>query len=106
MKPSPPPASLQHLGAYYSSTVASLQPGINLHYVSNVTFINCNFSESSPDSAIAMSGTTSTFGGNITFSGNRGTYGGGMGLVDNSFMFLRPNIRIVFSNNHAMYVGG
>ena len=49
VKPSPPPASLQHLGAYYSSTVASLQPGINLHYVSNVTFINCNFNKSSPD---------------------------------------------------------
>ena len=109
MKPSPPPASFQTwalLGAHYVSTITSLQPGINLHYVSNVTFINCTFNESSPDSAIALSGTTIIFEGNITFSGNRGTYGGGMSLVDNSFMFLRPNTRIIFSNNHATYVGG
>ena len=101
MKSSPPP-----VGAHYVSTITSLQPGLNLHYVSNVTLINCTFNESSPDGAIALSGTTIIFEGNITFSSNRGTYGGGMSLFDNSFMFLRPNTRIIFSNNHVTYVGG
>ena len=33
-------------------------------------------------------------------------YGGGLTLLDNSFMYLRPNTHIMFFHNHATYAGG
>jgi len=44
--------------------------------------------------------------GNITFRNNTAAYGGGLKLVDNSIMYLRPNTHITFSHNHATYSGG
>jgi len=77
-----------------------------MQYVSNVTFINCSFVDNVEDGAIIAVGTNMIFEGNITFRGNRATQGGGIRLDGRSFMYLRPNTRIMFSNNYAAYVGG
>ena len=82
------------------------QPGVMFYFVSSATFIDCEFFESTIDSALRAESTRVFFGGNITFRDNIATYGGGLTLSDNSVMYLRPNTHIVFSHNHATYAGG
>ena len=82
------------------------QPGVMLYYISNATFIDCEFFESTVESALTAVRTNTVFGGNITFRHNIATYGGGLSLVDNSVMYLMPNTHILFSHNHATYAGG
>ena len=89
-----------------STTLFTYQPGVALSFVSNATFINCKFYESTADSALYTRSANMFFGGNITFQGNIAPYGAGLTLFDNSVMYLRPNTHIVFSRNHATYAGG
>ena len=84
----------------------NLQPAMAILYASNVTFINCSFIDNTAQGAIIAVGTNMVFEGDITFRGNRATRGGGMMLLDSSFMYLRPNTHIMFSNNYAAYGGG
>ena len=77
-----------------------------LSFVPNATFIDCEFFENTVDSGLSAVDTNLFFGGNITFRDNRAIYGGGLMLLDNSFMYLRPNTHIMFSHNHATYAGG
>ena len=44
--------------------------------------------------------------GNVTFHRNVGSFGGAISLVAYSFLVIRPNTTVVFSNNHANYRGG
>ena len=83
-----------------------LQPGVMLISVPNATFIDCEFFESTADSALYARSTNMFFGGNITFRDNIATRGAGLMLIDSSVMYLRPNTHIIFSHNHATYVGG
>ena len=89
-----------------STTLFTYQPGVVLSFVSNATFINCKFYESTADSALYARSANMFFGGNITFQDNIATYGAGLTLFDNSVMYLRPNTHIIFSRNHATYAGG
>ena len=89
-----------------STTLYTYKPGVILSYVPNVTFIDCEFFESTADSALTAESTNMFFGGNIIFRDNIATYGAGLQLLDNSVMYLRPNTHIIFSRNHATYAGG
>ena len=91
---------------FSDNNLQNIQPGMVMQYVSNVTFINCSFIDNVEDGAIIAVGTNMIFEGNITFRGNRATQGGGIRLDGSSFMYLRPNTHIMFSNNYAAYVGG
>ena len=82
------------------------QPGVKIFFIPNVTFIDCDFVESTANSALTAVGTNLFFGGNTTFRDNIATDGAGLQLLDNSFMYLRPNTRIMFSHNHATHAGG
>ena len=88
------------------TTLYSPQPAVMLIFVPNATFINCEFFESTVDSALYVRSTNVFFGGNITFRDNIATYGAGLTLLDNSVMYLTPNTHIIFSRNHATYAGG
>ena len=81
------------------------QQGVLLYSISNATFIDCEFFESS-DSALYASSTRLFLEGNITFRDNTATYGAGLALNDRSVMYLRLNTHIMFSHNHATYAGG
>ena len=83
-----------------------IQPVVMLSFIPNATFIDCEFFESTVDSGLAVEGTNVFFGGKITFRDNIAIYGGGLVLLDNSFMYLTPNTSIIFSHNHATYAGG
>ena len=72
-----------------------------LSFIPNTTFIDCEFFESTVDSALFAESTNVFFGGNITFRDNIATYGGGLTLLENSLMYLKPNTHIGFSPNHA-----
>ena len=85
---------------------AKPHPGVLLSFVPNATFIDCELFESTADSALYAAGTNVIFGGNITFRDNIATRGGGLMLIENSVMYLTPNTHILFSHNHATYVGG
>ena len=89
-----------------STTLYTYKPGVILSYVPSVTFIDCEFFKSTADSALTAGSTNMFFGGNIIFRDNIATYGAGLQLLKNSFMYLRPNTHIIFSRNHATYAGG
>ena len=96
------------LNPMYTAALAfyPLHPGVMLSFVPNATFIDCEFFENTVNSGLAAVGTNLFFGGNITFRDNRAIYGAGLMLLDNSFIYLRPNTHIIFSHNHATYAGG
>jgi len=107
---SPLPTYSQQLSDFSLHDVLSqylpTKPGVVLSFVPNATFINCEFFESTADSALYVGSTTKVFfGGNITFRDNIATNGAGL-ILDNSVMYLRPNTHIIFSHNHATYAGG
>ena len=83
-----------------------IQSAVMLSYISNATFIDCEFFECTEDGGLAAESTNVFFGGNITFRDNIATYGGGVALFGNSVMYLTPNTSITFSHNHATYAGG
>ena len=89
-----------------STTLYTYKPGVVLSSIPNVTFIDCEFFESSADSALTAGSTNMFFGGNIIFRDNIATYGAGLQLLENSVMYLRPNTHLMFSHNHATYAGG
>ena len=82
-----------------------LQPTVLLTVVSNATFIDCEFTGSG-DSAINALNTNMFFEGNITFRNSIAAKGGGLALLEDAIMYLRPNTHILFSHNHVIYVGG
>ena len=81
------------------------KPGLMLTLVPNATFIDCEFFGGS-DTAIFAQYSNMIFGGNITIRDNIATRGAGLSLLDNSYLYLKPNAHIMFSNNHATYAGG
>ena len=70
-----------------------------------IQFVNCTF-ENNNKSAIHASGSKLIFEGHNIFKNNSGLVGGGIQLLDSSYIHLRPNTYIVFEKNHADYVGG
>ena len=68
------------LNTGHSGVFASLfqnSAGVMLYFISNATFIDCEFFGSTIDSALTATGSNVFFGGNITFRDNVATYGGG-----------------------------
>ena len=72
---------------------------------SGVLFHDCHFLDNKC-TAMTTVWSSAIFGGNVTFSGNEGTDGGGIILCDNSYMLLRANTTVVFTENKAQHAGG
>ena len=71
----------------------------------NITIVNCAFSRSNfPPLFVFRS--RLFFEGTITFDSNRAIFGGAIFITGNSFIFLKPNTRILFHNNTATQKGG
>ena len=71
----------------------------------NVTFIDCTFRDNNMSAILAFHSNI-VLGGNTNFLHNHANMGGGIILVDDSYMFLKPNARINFEGNEVAYVGG
>ena len=72
---------------------------------SGVLIENCSISHNNCTGITAVWSSV-MFAGNITFTNNTGTDGGGIILCDNSYMLLRANTTVVFQDNRASHAGG
>lgn len=70
-----------------------------------IKFVNCTF-ENNKESAIHASGSKLIFEGYNMFKKNSGLVGGGIQLLDSSYLYLHPNTHILFEKNHVDFVGG
>ena len=71
----------------------------------NIIFENCRFTNNK-GSAILMYNSYVTFRGNNTFINNTSIYGGGLSLINNAFLLVDSNTRMIFINNNAAVEGG
>ena len=82
----------------------------NYHYSvlevvsANVSITDTKFSNNE-GSAMSLFASTALLGGNTIFDTNSGITGGAMDL-ENSFIYIRPNTNLSFTNNFALQKGG
>ena len=74
--------------------------------LSNVTFINSTFHDSSTYTSLTAVSSEVRFQGNIMFKNNTGYDGGALALFGGSRMILMPQTVVLFINNHATHAGG
>ena len=70
-----------------------------------VRLVSCTF-EHNVASAIVTEVSNVIFEGNHIFRNNSALFGGGIQLLDSSFMYLQPHTRILLEDNRSEYVGG
>ena len=70
-----------------------------------INFLGCIF-ENNVESAIQALSSKMIFGGRNIFRDNSAFAGGGMQLLDSSYMYFQPHTHILFARNHAEEVGG
>jgi len=68
-------------------------------------FTNCTFIDNKA-TAICAFQTDVIFQGNNTFDNNIGHFDTGLSLFMNSYMYFKPHTKLLFTNNHALTVGG
>ena len=78
---------------------------ILLYFVPNITFIDCTFRDNNMSALFAFHSNI-VFGGYTNFLHNRADVGGGIALLDGSYMFLKPNASLYFEGNEVAYAGG
>ena len=78
---------------------------IGLTDVQNATITNANFFNNEVG-ALELRRSKLFMGGNISFHNNTGFNGAGIELCADSYMFLKQNTYVSFTNNHARYAGG
>ena len=74
--------------------------------LSNVTFINSTFCDSSTYTSLSAISSEVQFQGNIVFKNNTGYDGGALALFGGSRMLLMPQTVVLFIGNHAIHAGG
>ena len=89
----------------FGSSLTGSSAVVIIQNTAGVLFQDCHFLD---NNCTAMSAVWSSvkFEGNVTFSNNEGSDGGGIILCDNSYMLLRANTTVVFSGNRARHAGG
>ena len=71
----------------------------------NVTVVNCTFMDNLSPPLLAYDSNIYFEGINV-FDSNTALFGGAIYLERNSFIFLKPNTKVIFSNNSAILKGG
>ena len=79
---------------------------IKILRLSNVTFINSTFCDSSTYTSLKVMSSEVQFQGNIVFKNNTGYDGGALALFGGSRMILMPQTEVLFTGNHAVHAGG
>ena len=74
--------------------------------LSNVTFINSTFCNSSTTSSLTAISSKVQFQGNVIFKNNTSYNGGALTLLSGSKMILVPQTVLLFTGNHAIHAGG
>ena len=85
-------------------TFADMIRGAHFQYIA-VLLTDCTF-ENNIGPALLTVELKVIFEGNHIFRNNSAPAGGGIRLLDSSYMYLRPHTHILFENIHADYVGG
>ena len=78
---------------------------VQLISVQDITFEDCRFADNMGTAVFALASTI-RFKGEIEFSRNSGTNGGGLSLLGFSIFLLTPETNISFINNTAQFRGG
>ena len=86
--------------------VTFINTPIQILKLSNVSFINSTFCDSSTISSLSAIASEVRFQGNIVFKNNTGYNGGALALFGGSRMILMPQTAVVFTGNHATHAGG
>lgn len=92
---------------HYNSSWGVDVSGFATVYIRNVhevTVSSCNFQNNNSTALLAFKSNI-FLEGSVNFRSNTGRKGGALSLID-SYMLPRVNTTIVFSENHAMLVGG
>ena len=79
---------------------------IQVLMLSNVTFINSTFRDSSTYSSLSAISNEVGFQGNIVLKNNTGYNGGALALFSGSKMILLPQTEMLFIGNHVTHTGG
>ena len=86
--------------------VTFINTPIQVSWLSNVTFINSTFRDSSTYSSLTAISSEIRFQGYIAFENNSGYDGGALALFGGSKMILMPQTEVLFIGNHATHAGG
>ena len=86
--------------------VTFMNTPIEVIRLSNVTFINTTFCNSSTDSSLIAISSEIHFHGNIVFKNNTGYNGGALTLIGGSRIVLMTQTVVLFIENHATHAGG
>ena len=86
--------------------VTFINTPIRVLRLSNVTFINSTFRDSSTYTSLTAISGEIRFQGDIVFKNNTGYDGGALALFGGSRMILMPQTEVLFIGNHATHVGG
>ena len=71
-----------------------------------IQFINCTFVNNSGTAVFLSPSSALTFQGDILFQNNTGDNGGALLFSESTYMLLRENTSLEFTNNTARYAGG
>ena len=74
-------------------------------YAKNVTFFNAELHNNNVG-AVRLYGSILNLGGTVRFTNNTGFKGAGIEICTDSYMYLKRNTYVSFTNNHARYAGG
>ena len=79
--------------------------GALLYKCSNISFIDCIFTENNV-TALKLVSSRIVFSGNLSFVRNRGYIGAAILLAQNSVITLEENAVVLFKENFALFAGG
>ena len=79
---------------------------VDIYYVKNVSFIDCEFYNNLGTPISADQGSYLQFSGTIVFRNNTGYDGGAMSFTVGSYVAVSKNTNVIFENNTAENAGG
>ena len=90
----------------YSGTSVAGAAVVEIDYVRNVTFIDCEFYNNLGTPISADQGSSLQFSGTIVFRNNTGYDGGTMSFTGGSYVIVSNHANVIFENNTAENAGG
>ena len=90
----------------YSGTSVAGAAVVDIYYVKNVTFIDCEFYNNLGTPISADQGSSLQFSGTIVFQNNTGYDGGAMSFTAGSYVIVSNHANVIFENNTAENAGG
>ena len=90
----------------YCDTSVAGAAVVDIYYVKNVAFIDCEFYNNLGTAISADQGSSLQFSGTIVFRNNTGYDGGAMSFTGDSYVTVSKTTNVIFENNTAENAGG